>query len=146
MPAEIQTGTALLHGITNDGTAFTIDAFATFIPETADLTHKFERTDEKDNTGYDVTLLARNGNVEGRLTLKPSGATRAAAATVAVFLTPLAKVVLAHFKLAALNGNWVYIGDQQIQLNFDQPAKITLPVRKYDDATQNTSLTTTVVG
>lgn len=145
MPAEIQKGTAVLHGITNDGTAFTIDAFATFMPDTADLTHRFSLNEEKDNTGYDFNLTAMNGRVEGRITLKPTSTTRALAAGVAVFLAPLTTVVLAHFALAALNGSWVYTGDQQIQLQFDQPAKITLPIRKYDNSTQNTSLTATAV-
>ncbi len=144
--AEIQKGVAKLFGITNDGTAYTIDAFATFVMESAGLTHNFDLLDDKDATNFDVTAIATNANVRAELTLQPSGATRAAAAAVAVFLTPLASVVTTHFKLAALNGTWQYIGGQQIQLNFNASAKITLPVRKYSDTAQNTSMTTTVSG
>src|SRR5689334_10178279 len=120
MAAEIQKGTAKLYGITNDGSAYTIDAFATFIPQTADLTHEFDLLDEKDGSNFDVTAIATNGKTRGTLTIEPSGPTRAAAAAVAVFLSPLASVVLAHFKLSALNGTWQYIGGQRIQLAFNQ--------------------------
>ena len=145
MANEIQKGTAKLFGITNDGTAFTIDAFATFVPQNADLNHNFRLTEEQDGSDYDVTLIATNGHVKGTLTIEPSGATRAAAAAVAVFLSPLATVVLAHFKLAALNGSWIYEGNQRISLGFNQSAKIELPIRKYDDSTQNTALTAAAV-
>ncbi len=101
--AEIQKGVAKLFGITNDGTAYTIDAFATFVMESAGLTHNFDLLDDKDATNFDVTAIATNANVRAELTLQPSGATRAAAAAVAVFLTPLASVVTTHFKLAALS-------------------------------------------
>ena len=146
MAAEIQKGTAKLFGITNSGSAFTIDAFATFVPQTASLTHKFRLVEEQDHLDADNTLIATNPYVEGVITIEPSGATRSAAAAVAVFLTPLATVVLANFKLAALNGSWIYTGDQKIDLAFNQSAKIELPIRKYDDSTQNTSLNTTVSG
>jgi hypothetical protein len=63
-----------------------------------------------------------------------------------VFLDPLATVTTTHFKLAELNGTWQYVGGQQIQLSFNGPAKITIPVRKYEDSAQNTSMTTTVSG
>lgn len=144
--AEIQKGTAKLFGITNDGTAYTIDAFATFVLDSVGLTHEFDLLDDKDATAYDVTAIATNAKVRAELSLQPSGATRAAAAAVAVFLTPLASVVTTHFKLAALNGTWQYIGGQQIQLNFNSSAKITIPVRKYSDSGQNSAMTTTVSG
>jgi hypothetical protein len=139
--AEIQKGEAKLFGITNDGTAFTIAGFATFTAESAGLTHEFDLLDEKDATNHDVTSIATNARVRGDITIQPSGATRTAAAAVAVFLAPLTTVTLANFKLAALNGAWQYAGGQQIQLNFNSPAKITLPIRKWSNTTQNTSLT-----
>lgn len=146
MAAEVQTGTAKLFGITNDGTAFTIGGFATFVAQSAKLDHKFDLQADKDTNNADVTLIGTNELVEGTLDFEPSGATRAAAAAVAAFLTPLAKVTLTHYKLAALNGDWIYTGNQSISLSFNASAKISLPVRRYVDAAQNTSLTTPVTG
>lgn len=144
--AEIQKGTAKLFGITNDGTAFTIDAFATFVINSAGLTHKFRLKDEQDATDYDVTSIATNAMLELEITIQLSGATRAAAAATGAFLTPLASVVLTHFKLSALNGTWQYKGDQKIDLSNNDSAKCTLPIRRWSDSSQNTSLTTTVSG
>lgn len=144
--AEIQTGTAKLFGITNDGTTFTIDAFATFIPNGMSLTHKFRLKDEQDATDYDVTAIATNGMVELEVTLQLSGATRAAAAAIGVVLTPLATIVLAHFKLAALNGSYQYKGDQKIDLASNDSAKMTVPLRRWTNSTQNTAMIATVSG
>jgi hypothetical protein len=47
--------------------------------------------------------------------------------------------------VAAYNGAWIYVGDQGVDLSHGV-AKVSLKIRKYDDSTQNTSLTTTVSG
>jgi hypothetical protein len=146
MAAEIQTGNGKLYGITNSGSAFTMSGFATFVAKSKKLNHKFDLQADKDGNNADNTLIATNAMIEGTLEFEPSGATRAAAAAVAVFLAPLAKVTLANFALAALNGDWIYVGNQSIDLADGASAKISLPVRKYTDSTQNTSLTTTVTG
>ena len=146
MAAEIQTGTATVFGITNDGTAIAIPGYATFLLQGAKPTHKFTLTEIKDAGAFDAALIASNGHIELDLDFIPSGATRAAAAGVAVFLAPLAKVTTAHFKVAALNGDFVYVGDESMDLSNVASVKMTLKLRKYDDGTQNTSLTTTVVG
>jgi hypothetical protein len=91
-------------------------------------------------------LIATNPMYEGTLEFEPIGATRAAAGAVAAFLSPLATVTLANFALAALNGTWIYIGNQSINLAHNASAKISLPIRKYTDSTQNTSLSTIVTG
>jgi hypothetical protein len=143
--AEIQKGTAKLFGITNDGTAYTMSGFATFVLDSVGLTHEFDLLDEKDATNFDVTCIATNAKIRGDITIQPSGATRGAAALVAVFLEPLTTVTLANFKLAALNGGWQYVGGQQIQLNFNAPAKITLPIRKWASTTQNAALTAAAI-
>src|SRR5947209_7733849 len=109
MPAEIQNGTGVLWGITNSGSAITMSGFATFILDGAKGGHKFDLDALKDETKYDVALIAANGHLELDITWTPSGATRAAAAATAVFLAPLAKVTLANFKLSAYNGDWVYV-------------------------------------
>jgi hypothetical protein len=145
MPAEIQTGKAVVFGITNNGGAITMTGYATFILDSVKGSHKFELDDVKDENKYDVSLIATNGRLEISVTWKPSGATRAAAATTAVIIAPLTKVTLSNFKVAAYNGDWVYIGDEELTVE-QAPASMSLKLRKYDDATQNASLTTTVVG
>lgn len=146
MGAEIQTGTAKLYGVTNDGTAFTISAFATFVAQSAKIDHKFDLQADKDNNNADVTLIAANPMLEGTLEFEPSGTTRAQAAAAAAVLAPLASITLAHFQLAALNGTWIYTGNQSISLAHNVSAKMSLPIRQYTNGAQNTLLTTPVVG
>jgi len=145
MASEVQTGTAILFGITNSGTPISMMGYATFIIESTKGSHKFEIDAIKGENNFDMALIATNGHVELDVTWTPSGATRAAAAATAVFLTPLAKVTLANFQADAFNGDYVYVGDQSVELSHKQ-AKMSLKVRKYDDAEQNESLTTTVSG
>lgn len=146
MPAEVQTGTAVVHGITNSGSAITLSGFATFILQGSGATHKFNLDRILDATKYTASLIATDGHLELDVKFRPSGATRAAAAAVAVFLAPLAKVTLANFKIAAFNGDWVYVGDEKISLSNTDAVDLELKLEKYDDATQNTALTTTVSG
>ncbi len=146
MAADIQTGTATVFGVANDGTAIAISGYATFLIQGAKPTHKFDLAEVKDASGFDANLIATNGRVELDLDFIPSGATRAAAATVTAFLSPLATVTTTHFKVSALNGTWIYIGDETIDLGNTASSKMTLKVRKYDDSTQNTSLATVVSG
>lgn len=134
-----------MFGITNDGTAISMTGYASFLMESGKAGHKFELDAIKDMNKADATLISTNGHVELDVSWVPSGATRAAAAATAVFLAPLTKVTLAHFKVGAFNGDWVYVGDESIDLSLGA-AKISLKLRKYDDAAQNTSLTTTVTG
>jgi hypothetical protein len=144
--AEIQKGKATLFGITNDGDDITIDALATFILKTARLTHEFDLMDEKDATNYDANAVATNGRLRCEINVTLSGATRAAAAATGAVLTPLASVVIDNFKITALNGTWQYTGNQTIDLGSGENAKMTIPLRKYSNSTQNTSMTTTVSG
>jgi hypothetical protein len=144
--AEIQTGKAVLYGIRDNGTDFTISGYATIILQGVKPTHKFDLSETKDANNNDVSLQAVNERIEATLEFVPSGATRAAAAGVAVFLSPLSKVTTANFQVAALNGDWLYVGDQQMDFSNGAAAKVTLPVRKYVDATQNASLTTKITG
>lgn len=143
--ADIQTGRALLSGITDSGTPIAIGGFATFSLDTVKLEHKFDLAAIKAEDNCDVSLIATNGHVEINMTWTPSGATRAAAAAVAIFLLPLASVAITEFKVAACNGTWIYIGDGTIDLS-SGPAKLNLKLRKYDNATQNASLATKITG
>jgi hypothetical protein len=145
MAAEIQYGKAVVHGITNGGTAISIAGYATFILDSLKGGHKFDLDEVKDELKFDASLIAVNGHLEVTINWKPAGATRAAAAATAVILAPLANVALANFKVAAFNGTWIYVGDNEISLS-QSPAGMSIKIRKYDDATQNTSLTTIVTG
>ncbi len=130
MPAEVQTGTAVLHGITTDGSAISIEGYATFILDSAKGGHKFKLDAVEDETGFDTCLVATNAFVEMDITWMPSGATRAAAAATAAFLTPLANCTLDNFKVTAFNGDWIYVGDQSIDLSHGV-AKMSLKLRKF---------------
>jgi len=143
MGEAVQTGTAIVTGIDNNGTAITIEGYATFLLETAKANHKFELDAVKDENNFDASLIATNGHVEVDLTWTPSGASLAAAAATAVFLPPLSRVTLDNFKVDTFNADWIYIGDSSIDLSHKQ-GKMSLKIRKYDDDDQNTSLSTTV--
>lgn len=138
-------GKALVWGISPVG-GVTISCFATFIPQSAKIRHEFNLVDEQDANGFDTSAIATNGRLMGTVNLKPSGATRAAAALVCVSLTPLLTVTLSGFTVTAFNGGWQYIGNEEIDLANNAAATISLPVRKYDDDTQNTLMLTTVSG
>jgi hypothetical protein len=43
-------------------------------------------------------------------------------------------VTLANFKIAVYNGDWVYVGDESIEVSNSGPAKMSLKIRKYDDS------------
>lgn len=145
MASEVQNGTGIIHGIANNGTPITMSGFATFILDTVKGGHKFKLDAIEDEIGFDRALTAVNAHVELDITWVPSGSTRAAAHSTAAFLPPLAKVTLANFKVSAFNGDYIYVGDESIDLSHGA-GKMSLKVRKYDDASQNASLTTTVSG
>jgi hypothetical protein len=144
MPQEVINGSAILHGIRNDGTAIDIDYLA-FI-DTSKVQHKFKLDAIEDEQGFDASLIATNEHYECDITLTPKGATRAAVEAAVVVLEPLASVAFTHFSVAIFNGTWIYVGDQSIELSKGKEGKVTLKFRKYADSTQNTSLSTTVSG
>lgn len=142
MPTEVQNGTAVLFGIRNNGSAITIEGYATTIIDSAKLGHKFKLDEVEDELGAHTSLIATNPFYELDITFVPSGATRAAAQAVAAFIEPLAKCTLANFAVTALNGDYVYVGDGSIDLSHGT-GKQSLKLRRYADEDQNSSLTTT---
>jgi len=140
---QIQTGSAVVYGLANDGSAISIEGYATFILETAKASHKFELDTVKDENNFDASLIATNGHRELDITWTPSGASKSAANATAVFLNPLDKVTLGNFAVESFNGDYIYIGDGMVELSHKQ-GKMSMKLRKYDDETQNASLTTTV--
>jgi len=143
MPAVVQTGDATIWGVCG-ASPITISGYASFHLQGARPTHKFTLNELKDGGGFDAALIATNSYVEMDVEFYPAAATKSAANAIAVFLSPLATVTTAGFNVTALNGRWVYVGDESMDLSNASSAKIMLRVRKYDDATQNTRLTTQV--
>lgn len=145
MASEQQNGKGILFGITNSGSPITLTGYASFILDTAKGAHKFKLDAIEDESNFDAALIATNAHIELDITWTPAGTTRANAAATAAFLDPLSKVTLANFKVSDFNGDYVYVGDQSIDLSHGA-AKMSLKVRRYMDDTQNASLTTTVSG
>lgn len=145
MASEVQVGRAYIHGIRNDGTAIGLSGYATFTLDTVKLDHKFDSEFLKDEIGFDAAGIATNEHIECAIAWMPTGATRAAAAATAAFLSPYSKVTLSHFELTIANGDWLYIGDASIDLS-KKEGKMALKLRRYVDDVQNASMTTTVNG
>lgn len=144
MPLEVQNGLAQVHGVRNNGSAITIEGYASFLLDSAKATHKFDMEAGKDELGFDANLTAVNAFTETEIAFRPAGADRDAAEAVAAFLNPLATVTLANFAVAEFNGDWIYTGDASIDLSSGKAGTMSLKLRKYKDADQNTSLTNTV--
>jgi hypothetical protein len=142
MAQEIQHGTAVLHGIRNNGTAIDI-GYDCFI-ETAKVEHKFDEDTVKDEQGSDATWIGTNERLETEITLVPKGTTRADAEAVAVMLTPFQSVEFENFAVALFNTTWGYIGGQTVELPAGKPGKVSLKFRMYVDEDQNTAFATTV--
>ncbi len=145
MPLEVQNGTAVAFGISNGGSPITVTGYVSIILDMLKGSHKFKIDAVEDENGFDKALIATNAHIELDITFVPTGATRADASAGAVFLDPLSKITIANLKVDSLNGDYIYVGDESIDLSHKE-AKMSLKVRKYDDATQNASLTTTVSG
>lgn len=143
MATPILTGTAVLYGITPSGSSVTLGAYSTCLAESIKAAHKAELTFIKDATGHDAAAVSTNGHTEIDVTMTIAGASKSAAAGLAAFPTSLAKVTLAGYTATFLNGDWLNIDENSIDLS-QGAAKINLKLRKYDDNTQNGSMTTAV--
>lgn len=155
-PVEVINGQAMLIGVQNNGTAITLTGYATFLLDRAEGDHNFHVIEGKDAIGFDASLAAINEYFEITIDFTPSGATRAAAALIPTVPIPLAAVTIANCKttgtfgsstLQLFNGTYVYMGGVKISQQSAQAAKISgLKLRMYANSTQNSLLTTTVVG
>ena len=151
MPAEVLTGIAALNGIQNNGSAITLKGYATFVIQKLASTHNFDIADLKDERGFDVAAKATNTYKEIDADFTPASTTRALTAsfidTLTAALTPLCSVAIANCKVTSFNGTYQYRGGGIVTQDASGDVKVTgMKLRKYDDATQNTSLTTVVVG
>lgn len=145
MAAEVQHGTAVLYGITNLTTAITILGYATFLPQSVNATQNFEEKVTKDANGADANWTTQNEHSIVKIKFVMSGATRAAAAAIGAFVSPLAKVTLANFLVSTLNGDYQNMSGATIDLGNEKNGEVDLTLRKYADSTQNTLATGTVI-
>lgn len=143
---EQQVGAvAYLYGITNSGTTVTIAGLDSFEFDSDELTLTWDEKANKDTTGNVQNLVQTNFRYERALKIFPSGATRAAAATVAGEAITLFSVVIANYKVAAFNGTWRVKSGTKINLKIDDNATIDFSMERYVNAGQNAALTGTPI-
>ena len=132
---------AYLYGITNNGTTVTIAGLDSFEFDSDELTLTWDEKANKDTTGNVQNFTQTNFRYERSLKIFPSGATRAAAATVASEAITLFSVVIANYKVAAFNGTWRCKSGTKINLKMDDNASIDFSMERYTNASQNSALT-----
>ncbi len=96
-----------------------------------------------DAEGKDMTWVPRNEHVILDVEIKLTGSSIANAKASGVFLAPYAAVVLSGFDLSWMNATWQYIKGSSISLADLKHGSATIKLRKYADAAQQTSATTT---
>lgn len=107
------------------------------------ITHSVDLQVTKDNIGDDASWRANNEKLDGDWAMKLLGDTNAHAKAGAAFLTPLATITASGFDVTVMNTTWSYMGDGSIDLKNDDVGDITVKVRRYVDATQNSAFATT---
>jgi len=156
------TGQAVLNGIQNDGTQIGFSPYATFILNKVGGNHVFEMKTIKDETDFTAAMIAvdEGNEIDIDLTISAgTSGTRAAAAALCVYPAPLSTIALSHLKTQGafastgntanklFDGNFLYIGGAKLDMSQSDVVKLTgLKMKKFANATQNTSLTTTVTG
>lgn len=151
---EQQVGAvAYLYGITNNGTSIALAGLDSFEFDSDELTLTWDEKANKDTTGNVQNFTQTNFRYERSLKIYPSGATRAAAATVAgeaiavggTGLATFTSVVITNYKVAAFNGTWRVKSGTKINLKMDDNATIDLNLERYTNTAQNTALTGTPI-
>src|ERR1017187_8147295 len=110
---------AYLYGITNNGTTVTIAGLDSFEFDSDELTLSWDEKANKDTTGNVQNFTQTNFRYERSLKFYPSGATRAAAATVAGESITLFSVVIANYAVGEFNGTWRVRSGTKINLKMD---------------------------
>ena len=143
---EQQVGAvAYLYGITNSGTQIAITGLDSFEFDSDDLTYTWDEKPNKDTTGNIQNYTQTNFRYERSIKIYPSGATRAAAATVAGEAITLINLVVANYKVSAFNGSWRIKPGTKINLKADDNASIDFNAEKFVNAAQNAALTGAVI-
>ena len=162
MIPELLVGQAVLHGIQNDGTQIVCSPYATFVLNKVTGSHVFEMKSIKDETDFTAAMIAVDEGCEIDIDLTISAGTagtRAAAAALAVFPSPLSSVTLSHLKtqgafasagntsVKLFDGSFSYQGGAKVDQSQSDFVKLTgMKLKKWANAAQNTSLTTVVTG
>jgi len=130
----------------------TYDAWAQVATQSLRAKHNWDGSNIKDSAGFEFAWDARNTHVIITVSLKLTGASKAAAIANGAFLEELDEVVLADFDLPWLNstgvggyytGSWCYHEGGTIDLSNDQPGGMEVSLRKFKDPTQNAAQFTT---
>jgi hypothetical protein len=166
MANEILVGQAVLHGIQNDGSAITINKYATFIMTKISAQHMFELKKVKNELDFTTAAVSVDEGADITIDLTISGGTsgtRTSAAATGIFPAPLTKITLSHVKIQTafetsnntsgatgtkiFDGDYSYEGGTTIDLNNADFAKLSgIKLRKYADSAQNVSMTTAITG
>jgi hypothetical protein len=133
MANEAQVGKAVVFGL--DG-SITYTGIGTLELQSGSLEHRFELYENKNKEGEVQGAVAFNPTLEFTLDFLPvsagTGAGALASAKTGLKLpTPLAKVTLSGFAHADLNTDYVYVGGGKIAFDQANPAKMSLPIRRY---------------
>lgn len=138
MAAVVFRGKAALEGIVG-----TFDVILYPVAQTGKLTQNFEEEIVKDVHGFDAAWLARNEHHMFDVGMKLLGPTATNAAAGAAFLAPFATVTLSGFTAGLFNAAYQLVSGGDIDLGNTKVGDINFKLRKYADATQNTSAVTT---
>lgn len=114
------------------------------LPQSTDATYNFDVEKIKDIYGSTAVMLARDSNITRTFELKPTSGTLAQAKAATVFFAAFAKMTFASSDAADLDGDWIVMEGQQIQIKNDQSASVRVNCMKFVDSTQNTNLNTAV--
>ncbi len=113
-------------------------------PQSARLQYNSDVTFEKDRKGYD--LAGRSVNLHSTVTWEFLlwGTSLANAQSSGIVITPLTKITISFCQVAAYNGDWLVESGVSYDIGNTKAATMSIPMRKYADATQNSTMTTPV--
>jgi len=106
--------------------------------QSASTTHNFELEVVKDNAGQDGAWRSRNEMVELEADFKMLGTTAALAKASAALLAPLAVVTISACDITEWNTTYCVIPGASQKLKNDAIGDLSVKLRRYVDATQNT--------
>lgn len=147
-------GTVVFRGkAAVEGTPVTFDALLYNIAQSAKSTQNFDMEEIKDGHGYDVAWLMRNEHSTFDASLKlvadtaahsiiPATAVSTTSAVSSLgqpFLAPGSTITLSGFTVVGLNGLYQVLSGGDIDLGNAKVADLNIKLRKYANATQNST-------
>lgn len=138
----VYAGRAQLAGIPGS-----FDVVLYKIQQRGNFTQNFDLKMAGDQWGQDAAWRATNESIEGDWEMKLIGTadatTKANVISGAAFLAPLALVTCSGFDLSWINTTWRHMSGSGITLNADDIGSNTIRVKRYVNATQNTTFAQT---